>query len=152
MGPLIEFEFPQDFVLCACVPFLQHSVLSLILFCVCAFGECPCVPFLPSTLLGTVLSLQPQRSVAQGESKEEKVSLPYAYIILWKTYSDVHVCMNCVLLNTQYFNIHLRCWIWHPMSWNRFQIWLTMNLLTSSSVTTWTLSMLSCYKRYHNSS
>ena len=27
-----------------------------------------------STLLGTVLSLQPQRSVAQGESKEDKVS------------------------------------------------------------------------------
>ena len=34
-----------------------------------------CVCHFSSTLLGTVLSLQPQRSVAQGESKEEKVSL-----------------------------------------------------------------------------
>ncbi len=33
-------------------------------------------------LLGTVLSLQPQRSVAQGETKEEKVRLCVGYMLL----------------------------------------------------------------------
>lgn len=122
------------------------------------------------TLLGTLLSLQPQRSVAQGESKEDKVRQSIGVIAKWShTYRKPSSWVDCLSLHqphcdsvwrdlSQYTNtppyliLHIiitcRFWTWLLMCWNIYQIQLITTALTSSSLMTWTPWMSYCYKRY----